>query len=375
VNSYSASWQIGIASLSSAHSSLDKVALTPYGLVNSNYRISYGAGTLTVIPATMSSHLDPNVQAVTGKPVTGLLTKVDNVDPFGSAASYSATIDWGDGTTTAGKVVAEDPAYYYDIYDGGHTYAQPGTYTVTVTASHKLDYTTPAIAKGTAQVTSPLQGGGPPVSPAQAFVQALYHDLLGRDADAPGLQSWTADLQAGGTRLQVVEGVWASPEHRGRQVDQLYATYLHRAADAYGRGYWTNALLYGASEEMVIEGILTSAEYQQAHAGTTAYLLGLYADTLGRTADPAGLDYWQAAAQSGMSPAQIADGILGSLEVSEQRVGGYYRNYLGRDADTAGAQVWLSLLQSGQMSPAQVAQAFLASDEFSSRAGTGLPNA
>jgi hypothetical protein len=44
----------------------------------------------------------------------------------------------------------------------------------------------------------------------------------------------------------------------------------------------------------------------------------------------------------------------------------YYRSYLGRDADPAGAQAWLSLLQSGQWSPAQ---AFLASDEFFSRAG------
>ena len=151
-------------------------------------------------------------------------------------------------------------------------------------------------------------------------------------------------------------------------MDQFYSTYLHRAADALGRAFWVNDLLGGLSESQVAEGFLTSAEYQQAHAGTTAYLFGLYADVLGRTPDPAGLDYLEAAAQGGVSPAQIADGFLGSLEADAQRVGGYYRNYLGRDADAAGAQVWLSLLQSGQLSDAQVAQAFLASDEFFSRA-------
>jgi hypothetical protein len=202
-----------------------------------------------------------------------------------------------------------------------------------------------------------------------SFVSALYSTLLGRIADTAGLEYWIGLLDGGATRQQIAQGIWDSPEHLGLEVDQFYTTYLHRAAEAYGRGYWTNAFLYGASEERVIEGILTSAEYQQAHAGTTAYLFGLYADVLGRTPDPAGLDYWQAAAQSGMSPAQIANGFLGSLEADEQRVGGYYRDYLGRDADAAGAQVWLSLLQSGQMSPAQVAQAFLASDEFFARAG------
>jgi hypothetical protein len=103
--------------------------------------------------------------------------------------------------------------------------------------------------------------------------------------------------------------------------------------------------------------------------------VGLYADVLGRTPDPAGLDYWQAAAQGGMSPAQIADGFLGSREADEQRVGGYYRDYLGREGEAAGVAAWLAALQSGQLSPAQVAQAFLASDEFFSRAGMGLPNA
>jgi hypothetical protein len=172
--------------------------------------------------------------------------------------------------------------------------------------------------------------------------------------------------------LDIATGFWDSEEHRGLEVDQLYVTYLHRAADAFGRAFWVNSLLGGASEDQVAEGFLTAAEYRQAHAGTDAYLTGLYADVLGRAPDAAGLDYWQAAAQSGQSPAQLADGFLGSLEADEQRVNGYYRNYLGRDADSAGAQAWLSLLQSGQLSPAQVGQAFLASDEFFARAGQGF---
>jgi hypothetical protein len=173
----------------------------------------------------------------------------------------------------------------------------------------------------------------------------------------------------------VAEGIWDSPEHRGLEVDQFYATYLHRAADPAERAGWVNALLGGASEADVARDFLTSPEYQQAHTGTTAYLFGLYADVLGRTPDPAGLDDWQAAAQAGMSPAQIADAFLHSWEADQQRVRQYYEDYLGRAGAAAEVQAWLSPLQSRQLSPGQVAQAFLASDEFFSRAATGLSGA
>jgi hypothetical protein len=201
------------------------------------------------------------------------------------------------------------------------------------------------------------------------YVSGLYSTLLGRPAENAGLEYWIGLLHGGASRQQIAQGIWESAEHLGLEVDQFYTSYLHRAADAKGRVLWVHDLLGGASEEEVVRGFLTSAEYQQAHAGTTAYLFGLYADVLGRSPDPAGLDYWETAARGGMSVAQITDSFLDSLEADEQRVGGYYHNYLGRNADAAGAQVWLSLLQSGQLAPAQVAQAFLASDEFFSRAG------
>jgi hypothetical protein len=171
-------------------------------------------------------------------------------------------------------------------------------------------------------------------------------------------------LQGGGTRLQVVQGIWNSPEHRGLQVDQFYATYLHRAGDASGRAFWVSALLGGVSEQQVAAGFLTSAEYQQAHASPTAYLFGLYADVLGRAPDPDGLASWQAAAQGGLSREALADGFLRSPEKQLQLVHGYYTDFLGRAGEPAGVAAWMTALQGRQLSPDQVAQAFLASDEF-----------
>jgi hypothetical protein len=204
------------------------------------------------------------------------------------------------------------------------------------------------------------------------YVDSLYATLLGRAAGDADLAYWVDLLQGGVARQQVTQAIWESAEHRGLEVDQLYDNYLHRSADAAGRGFWANALLGGTSEEKVAEGLLMSTEYLQAHAGAGAYVTGVYADVLGRAPDAVGLDFWRAASQNGVSPAEIADHFLGSLKAAERRVDGYYQTYLGHDADAAGTQMWLSLLQSGQLTPAQVAQAFLAPDEFFARAAGGL---
>jgi MBG domain (YGX type)/Domain of unknown function (DUF4214) len=342
-----------------------KYGITAYGLIAVNYRITFVDGTLTVTQALMSTFLNPDIKTVTGKPQTYKLTTVDNVDPFGSADSYTATIDWGDHTTSAGTVVAQNPPYYYDVYGGGdHTYSTPDTYAVTVTVSHKLKYTTTAIATGSARVTSMLKVGGPQAQPEQLFVEELYRNLLGREADAQGLKVWTAFLQAGGTRLQVVQGFWTSPEHRGRQVDQLYATYLHREADPSGRAFWVNVLLSGGSETAVADAFLTSEEYRQAHADTTAYLTGLYADVLGRAPDAAGRAAWQQAAQGEVSRAALADAFLESREENQKLVDQYYADDLGRTADPIGAAAWVEALATHRLTPALVEEMFLASEEF-----------
>ena len=115
-------------------------------------------------------------------------------------------------------------------------------------------------------------------------------------------------------------------------------------------------------------GLLTSEEYRAAHASTTAFLFGLYADVLGRAPDPDSFDHWQRAAQGGMSREELADGFLNSREEHLQLVDQYFADYLGRAGEPAEAAGWLEALQGGELSPDQLAQAFLASDEFYARA-------
>src|SRR5262249_21196783 len=87
------------------------------------------------------------------------------------------------------------------------------------------------------------------LDPIQADVARLYRAVPGRAPDPGGFSDWVHALQSGASRQQVAAGFWASPEHRGIQVDGFYATYLHRAAEPAGRAGWVHALLAGMREE------------------------------------------------------------------------------------------------------------------------------
>src|SRR5262249_24812198 len=118
-----------------------------------------------------------------------------------------------------------------------------------------------------------------------AFVNALYMDVLGRPADVAGVNYWVGLLQAGYTRAQGAQGIWAWPEHRGVQVDPRYRQLLHRPADPAGVAYWGGLLLGGQSDEQVAAGILSSPEYARRHPDAASFVSGLYAAVLGRALD------------------------------------------------------------------------------------------
>jgi hypothetical protein len=104
----------------------------------------------------------------------------------------------------------------------------------------------------------------------------------------------------------------------------------------------------------------TAEGYLWAHARTTADLFGLDADGLGRAPDPDGFDRWPAAAPAGA--------FLDSREEDQALAERSCADDLGRAADPAAAP-WVEALASHRLSPAQVDEMVLASDECFSRAG------
>ena len=199
-----------------------------------------------------------------------------------------------------------------------------------------------------------------------SFVRGLYMDVLGRPAEAAGLDFWTNLLNTDTSRTFVAAAFWTSPEHLGAEVEQLYANYLHRAASATERDTWVGVLQAGSSLTDVATRLLLSAEYQAAHGSDNSFLSALYSDALARPADSAGLTFWQQQSGSGLSRTDIAQDFLNSQEARIKLVDNFYAEFLGRAADSAGQAAWLGQIESG-VSPDSVAEQFLGSDEYFAR--------
>src|SRR5260221_14631462 len=82
--------------------------------------------TANIADAALSASAN-NISATEGAS-TGTLTVAHftDADPAGTLTDYTATITWGDGTTSAGTIVT-NAGGGFDV-QGSHTYAEEGTF-------------------------------------------------------------------------------------------------------------------------------------------------------------------------------------------------------------------------------------------------------
>jgi hypothetical protein len=195
-----------------------------------------------------------------------------------------------------------------------------------------------------------------------AFVQGLYHSVLGRDAEPAGLTFWVQQVQGGGSRAAVVAGFWTAPEHRQLQVQEYYRTLLHRDAEPGGLAFHTQEFVTGGcSEADVVLGILTSPEYRQLYASDAAFVEALYSDVLSRASDAGGKDFWMQALKV-ESPRAVAALFINSDESFLRSIDGNYALFLHRAPETAvdpetgmtGRDFWLNQLRAGRKPVAAV---------------------
>lgn len=89
-----------------------------------------GAGSKPQAPATVLT-AGPRIQvsATEGKAFTGTVGSLSDSNPSGTAADFSATIDWGDGTGASSATVTGPNGGPFAV-DGTHTYSEEGNYSV-----------------------------------------------------------------------------------------------------------------------------------------------------------------------------------------------------------------------------------------------------
>lgn len=295
-------------------------------------------------------------------PFTGVVATFSDSDPNGNAKDFTATINWGDGHFSLGTLT-KNAQGGFDV-SGTNTYSIPVNFTIDVDVADfgggpGLNGSQPTLSiNNTAHVSAGNQN--------HRFVAQLYLDLLGRVVDSSGLQFWGGVIDAGiMSRTQVVQGIESSQEYRIVQVNSAYQQILGRQADPTGLNSFVQFLQSGATVEQLkallagSQEFLNNAQAMDTTSGLTTanqkFVDFLFQKVLTRTADSGGLTGFTNALTGGTSPMTVASVIINSQEAQSLLVKGFYQQLLKRQADTAGLNNFTQALLTGARDEAVIA--------------------
>ena len=253
------------------------------------------------------------------------------------------------------------------------------------------------------------------VAEASKFVEALYQNLLGREADAAGKQNWLnmlslRKMSAAGVACAVASSAeFNSISYTNSEfINRCYLALLGRKYDVAGYTNFINALNSGKSRSWVFASICNSAEFQRRAAfapgeanvtpGTinpqgknvggnavnadlaAQYVRRLYASLLNRNATDDEVQKWvEKLVNRLLSAAGVAAEIAASPEAKaigltrEQFVARLYEALLGRAPDSLGNADFTRALTQGY-SRSWVFCKICASPEFQSQSLLGDMN-
>lgn len=87
---------------------------------------------------------------------------------------------------------------------------------------------------------------------ADQLVKSTYKAVLGRDADAAGLNYWKGQLSSGAVSSNdLASAIRGSANQNGELIRNLYQQILGRAPDAAGMSYWQNAVASGSVTDLI----------------------------------------------------------------------------------------------------------------------------
>jgi hypothetical protein len=118
-----------------------------------------------------------NFAATQGLAFNGQVATFTSANAGNTPVDFTATINWGDGTTTAGTVVTGGGGNF--AVSGSHTYATSGPFAVTVTVNDSNPVATVTIV-ATAFVSTAFPAQGIPTT--NGWVLGLLAALLGVSA-------------------------------------------------------------------------------------------------------------------------------------------------------------------------------------------------
>ena len=142
-------------------------------------------GELTVAQDPPITGKGTSVSATEGKSFSGTVATFSDADSTATASQYSATITWGDGTTSSGSISGSLGQF---TVNGSHTYAEEGSRTITVTITDADTTSNSATATSAAKVAdAALSATG--VKPSLAGTKASGTVATFTDSDPGGTVS------------------------------------------------------------------------------------------------------------------------------------------------------------------------------------------
>ena len=138
------------------------------------------------------------VAATEGAAFSGTVATFTDPDTSATAADYTASINWGDTTTSVGTVSGGAGSF---TVSGGHTYAEQGTFTVTTTITDADNTANQATVTSTATVAdAPVTAGALTLSGGAEGSTPTTASFLFSDANTAALATeYTATINWGDT--------------------------------------------------------------------------------------------------------------------------------------------------------------------------------
>ncbi len=209
----------------------------------------------------------------------------------------------------------------------------------------------------------PFAGGSLPK--AQAYVTALYQNLLGRNPDPQGLAGFSNSLASGKVSAQkLVQSIVGSNEYRSNQVTYSYMNILGRTPDSQGLAAGVNLLSRGGTVNQLQVKLLGSDEFLKNTGGTKAnFIATVYDVTLGRNPEPAALNA-NVDPTNSASRSKFVTSIVNSGEAAGSMVTNLYYRFLGRQPDAAAQNSSKQLAASRGGAFNQVVTSLVTSNEY-----------
>jgi hypothetical protein len=191
------------------------------------------------------------------------------------------------GVAQASSVVDADQTEFFDF---GLTNATPYRFEIVAVNG---DGSGPAATSATVtpQVFFPFTS-------ANAEIDRLYRDLLGRAPTAAERAAGVASVAEAGRASDLVASLRAGPESASTvdPVTRLYRAYLLRIPDAGGLNFWLAKKRAGTKLDTISQSFATSNEFKTRYGSLTnkAFVELIYRNLFDRDGDAAGIAFWTA---------------------------------------------------------------------------------